>query len=670
MCIYISRESGYTGYIVYNQQLKWLHNGLQIFKSGYNPGNQRFKWLHYRYRSLKCLRQAQLPISRLWFFVGWHSFESFKLIYMSTSPKKAKQGAESELVLTPGGLRPKAMVHHLKLGHHISGKGGRLRVIETATGKVIKDFGPRSKENRLARSPSAKRSNIIPGTSDHGWIEYSQWTNNTGQPIVFFSTKWVVPPPPASDNNQTIFLYNGLMQGANGNNILQPVLQWGFSGGGGGKFWSILNWFVEGQVAMPMNPDAIQVNPGDVLQGVMAMTSQSGSEFSYTASFVGFPSLTVAATDIDEMTYACETLECYNGNYVTPLAECSDYPDTQYTEMFDIEIRTGTPGSNGTDAAIDWSPVTKFSDCGQGCVIGSNASPGGIVYLNYRTAWGPSTQYDTGGPNSVALDQGNVVEVHVGSGQLYYRVGNADFANQTIAWGPSTHYDSGGPNAVAIDNNGHAVEVHVGSGNLYYHVGNVNYASQTIAWGPSIHYDSGGPNSVAMDNNGHVVEVHVGSGKLYYRVGNINFANQTIAWGPSTQYDTGGPNSVAMDNNGHVVEVHVGSGNLYCRVGNVNFANQTIAWGPSTQYDTGGPNSVSLDDDGHAVEVHVGSGKLYYHVGNVNFASQTINWGPSLQYDTGGPNAVALNYHRNAVEVHVGSGRLFCRVASLSDLEK
>jgi len=31
----ISRKNGYTGYIVDNQQVKWLHNWLQFFKSGY-----------------------------------------------------------------------------------------------------------------------------------------------------------------------------------------------------------------------------------------------------------------------------------------------------------------------------------------------------------------------------------------------------------------------------------------------------------------------------------------------------------------------------------------------------------------------------------------------------------------------------------------------------------
>jgi hypothetical protein len=90
-----------------------------------------------------------------------------------------------------------------------------------------------------------------------------------------------------------------------------------------------------------------------------------------------------------------------------------------------------------------------------------------------------------------------------------------------VSWGPSTQYDTGGPNAIALDNNGHAVEVHVGTGKLYCRVGTVDFTHHTIAWGPSTQYDTGGPNAIALDNNGHAVEVHVGTGELYNRVGNV-----------------------------------------------------------------------------------------------------------------------------------------------------
>jgi hypothetical protein len=138
------------------------------------------------------------------------------------------------------------------------------------------------------------------------------------------------------------------------------------------------------------------------------------------------------------------------------------------------------------------------------------------------TSWGPSSQYDTGGPNAVALDGlGNAVEVHVDSGRLYYRVGTVDATNRTITWGEGHQYDTGGPNAVALDDHGNVVEVHVGTGRLFYRVGTVDFTSQTIALGRSFQYDTGGPNAVALDDLGNVVEVHVGTRRLFYRVARI-----------------------------------------------------------------------------------------------------------------------------------------------------
>jgi hypothetical protein len=294
----------------------------------------------------------------------------------------------SDLVLTPGGLRPRSLVHKLQPGEHVSLKGGRVRIIKTATGEVVKDLGESAKPGESEKSASKKRPatpNLrpTPGIPDVGWIENSQWRNGGTQPIVYFSTTWIVPPVPSStDDGQTIFLFNG-MQPDSGAHILQPVLQWGPSGAGGGNYWSITNWYADGKGGPAAYQTPIQVNPGDVVQGVMTCTGQSGTEFNYQSSFVGFPSLDTVATDADELTWAYQTLECYSGSYA-PLVQCSDYPATPLTAMYNIEIKTGTPGTSGTDAVIDWSPITAFTDCGQNCLIVSNDSPGGAVYLYYK----------------------------------------------------------------------------------------------------------------------------------------------------------------------------------------------------------------------------------------------------------------------------------------------
>nr|AXN93585.1 ORF2 [Cylindrospermum alatosporum CCALA 994] len=278
--------------------------------------------------------------------------------------------------------------------------------------------------------------------------------------------------------------------------------------------------------------------------------------------------------------------------------------------------------------------------------------------------WSPSQKYDTGLLTSIALDnQGNCLETHVGSVNLYYRVGKLNVADKTVAWSPSQQYDTGSLTSIALDNQGNCLETHVGAGNLYYRVGKLNVADKTVAWSPSQQYDTGSLTSIALDNQGNCLETHVGSVNLYYRVGKLNVADKTVAWSPSQQYDTGSLTSIALDNQGNCLETHVGSVNLYYRVGKLNVADKTVAWSPSQQYDTGSLTSIALDNQGNCLETHVGSVNLYYRVGKLNVTDKTVAWSPSQQYDTGSLTNIALDNQGNCLETHVGSGNLYYRIS-------
>jgi len=333
----------------------------------------------------------------------------------SQRPKRPVRPLDTtDLVLTPGGMRPRSLVHKLEPGQHVSTKGGRVRIIETATGNVIKDLGETGTPGETEGASPSVAPGPVPGIPDTAWIENSQWRNGGAEPIVYFSTTWVVPPVPASSDGQTVFLFNG-MQPDSAAHILQPVLQWGSSAAGGGNYWSITNWYADGQGGPAVYQSVIQVNTGDVLQGVMTCTGQSGADFNYSSVFVGYPAVNISVTDVVELTWAYETLECYGLN------TCSDYPNTALTAMYNIEIKTGTPGSSGTDAAIDWFGVTNFTDCGQKCVIVSNASPGGAVYLFYRP---------------IALADSFVSAVSRSANYLDAFAVGADHGAYTAAWQP------------------------------------------------------------------------------------------------------------------------------------------------------------------------------------------------------------------------------------------
>ena len=296
---------------------------------------------------------------------------------------------DDPLVMTPGGWRPKSKVHFVEPGHHISGKDGRLQKIHTASGKMVADYGTvsnRKWEKRgpgAPQAPGAPHAPGAPGTRapfpDDGWIVDCGWSNTSSDAISYMSTEWVVPPPPTTDVGQTIYLFNGLEQSGSGGSpegpfILQPVLQWGPSEAGGGSYWSITNWYAGGPGDPALYGTLVQVNPGDSLQGIMTLTSQSGTNFNYTSVFAGQSAADLTVTDIAELTWACETLECYG------ITQPSDYPATLMTAMTNIEVKVGT-----AEASLDWSVLNSFTDNGQQCLVISNASPGGDVYLFYAT---------------------------------------------------------------------------------------------------------------------------------------------------------------------------------------------------------------------------------------------------------------------------------------------
>jgi hypothetical protein len=290
----------------------------------------------------------------------------------------AGENDPAKMVVTPGGLRPQSNVHLIEPGYHLSGKDGVFKKIHTQSGTVIKEFGHinqphtatrQQHREMLANQAAAAAPATTPRTN--GWIIYSGWRNYTGQPITYFSTNWIVPPAPQTSNGQLIYLFNGI-ENASFTCILQPVLQWGVSPSGGGNYWAIANWYVGSpDSGMAFHGPLIPVNAGDNLQGIMTMTGTNGTTFNYNSSFNGY-SADWAVTDVDELVWASQTLECYYFKQFT------DYPGTDMTAMSAIEIKT-----TGGEASLQWDAFNAITDNGQHCNIVSNNSPGGEVDLFY-----------------------------------------------------------------------------------------------------------------------------------------------------------------------------------------------------------------------------------------------------------------------------------------------
>lgn len=291
-------------------------------------------------------------------------------------PRKQEGGTMNipeGMVVTPGGLRPKSLVHLIEPDHVLDGTGNHLQKLDP-NGLVVADFGPiPSHPGNVPLMPG----NVVvlpkeaPALGD-GWIASAHWNNDTGTPISFFATTWIVPRTPATQSGQLIYLFNGIQ---NSTMIYQPVLQWGYNGIFGGNYWGVASWYADGKGGQAHYSQYTQVNTGQILIGVMTLTSQSGNLYNYDCQFQGITNSRLTIQNVQELTYAVETLEAYG------VTKASDYPATDGMVFWEINIQTG-----GVTPTLNWTPVNQVTDTGQHAVVLSNSNPRGEVEIYNRQA--------------------------------------------------------------------------------------------------------------------------------------------------------------------------------------------------------------------------------------------------------------------------------------------
>jgi hypothetical protein len=285
-----------------------------------------------------------------------------------------------------------------------------------------------------------------------GWITYAGWSNNSGQPISLFRTTWVLPPAPASQSGQTIFLFNGIQ---NSTMIYQPVLQWGPSAAGGGNSWAVASWYADGQGGQAFHTPLVNVSPGQTLIGVMTLTGTSGGQHSYYCEFQGIAGTGLPISNVQELTWANETLEAYG------IQTCSDYPDCDFTGMRNISIACGT-----ATPSISWSPQNAVTDCGQHCVVVSNSATAGEVDLFYEKFAVALSRVVSATVNS----DGRLEVFGVGTNQALWHIWQtAPHAGPWSAWASLAGVLTGEP--TAIDNSDGRLEVFArGTNDALWHI--------------------------------------------------------------------------------------------------------------------------------------------------------------------------------------------------------
>ena len=322
--------------------------------------------------------------------------------------KGAGQEMPDDIVITPGGARPRSLVHQIEPGAVLDGTDGHYRMLHQS-GEVLADFGV---IDHTSEGEPLMPRNVVqpPGKAPlgSGWICYAWW--NRANTITSFSTTWAVPPDPATHNG-LVYIFNGIQSSSM---IYQPVLQWGNNGWFGGNYWCVASWYADSQGGAAFHSAPVTVNVGTELTGIMTLTGQSAQGFSYNCEFQGIANSGYPLQNVPELWQCVETLECYS------MTAASDYPACK-VDMSSIDIQTGTANPN-----VVWTLVDAVTDVGQHIDLFDTSYSGhGEVDIWF----GPSPYWEVG-PGTVAA----------GASQQWWFAwgGNGDVGPQLIQAEPVT----------------------------------------------------------------------------------------------------------------------------------------------------------------------------------------------------------------------------------------
>jgi hypothetical protein len=241
-----------------------------------------------------------------------------------------------ETVLVPGGYRAATNLHEIPAGGSLAHVGSDVHIL-AADGTITKTVTPAATTVKAAVSPL-----------ETGWVTYASWLNEGTSAISSFTTNWVVPAVPTTNHDQTIFLFNSIEPNS-GDAILQPVLQFGPSAAGGGSFWAVATWYLVGDSTFFTTP--VKTSAGATLDGIITLTSSSGSKYNYVSSFTNIAGTSLTVTGAAELTWATETLEAYG------LEAKTDYPAGS-TVFSGINLVL----ASGAVPSVSWEAVDDSAD--------------------------------------------------------------------------------------------------------------------------------------------------------------------------------------------------------------------------------------------------------------------------------------------------------------------
>lgn len=203
-----------------------------------------------------------------------------------------------------------------------------------------------------------------------GWVEWAEWTNDTGLPLTGLAGSFTVPEAPPRKAGQAVFLFLGLQKGpGDPSELLQPVLQWGESVAGGGDGWGLCCWYVKDEWAVFSDLETVQ--PGDRVHVSMERSKEAAAVW-WTARAVAGPVISElhVLRDLD-LIWCYTTLEAYTLDAMA----CDMYPGSAETIFEELSLF-----SERERLMPKWEPRVRVHDCNQEVYV---QDPRRIV-LRYR----------------------------------------------------------------------------------------------------------------------------------------------------------------------------------------------------------------------------------------------------------------------------------------------
>ena len=250
---------------------------------------------------------------------------SFTVVGPPASPMpQGSTPMPDNLVLTPGGYRDPALVHHVATDTVVDASEGRLRQLSNA-GAVLADHGPALV--RAAGRPLQPLNIHVPAPAEgvvpafgSGWITYASWTNSTGSPVHPVRDD-LARPAGSGHVERPDDLPVQRDPELDDDLPARPAV-----GAVRGRRRGLLG----GRELVRRRPDAATPSTraryastsATSLTGVMTQTGTSGALHSYSCEFVGIANTTLAISNVEELTWCIQTLEAYC------ITAATDYPNT------------------------------------------------------------------------------------------------------------------------------------------------------------------------------------------------------------------------------------------------------------------------------------------------------------------------------------------------------